>query len=158
MTKTADEKDRDLAEFLSKKSDEMMSYVTRDFMRELSKDELSMNQYSVLKQLDARSEMHMGHLAESLGVTAPAITTMVDKLERDQYVRRIRSSRDRRVVNVGLTPRARDAIDRLRNANLKLLDYLLARMTGSEKKCWASIYEKITDLLRERARELKKTQ
>ena len=141
----------ELAEFLSDKGDEMMRYVTRDFIRELHKDELSINQYSILKQLNVDGEIPMGHLAERLSVTAPAITIMVDKLEQDHYVERIRDSRDRRIINVSLTKRGREAISRVREANLKLLSFLLTRMTPEERKSWASLYEKITSLLKSRA-------
>ncbi len=155
MDKPKNLNDAELAEFLSAKGDEMMRYVTRDFMRELHKDELSVNQYSILKQLDVDEEVPMGHLAESLNVTAPAITIMVDKLEQDHYVERIRDSHDRRIINVRLTKKGREAITKVRKANLKLLSFLVARMTPEEKKSWALLYEKITSLLKKRAEELK---
>ena len=44
----------------------------------------------------------MGDLARHIGVTEKTVTGVVDRLERDEYVRRERSGDDRRVVHVVL--------------------------------------------------------
>ena len=147
--------DEEIAAFLVNKLDVIMRFLTRSFARELSRDELSPNQYSALKLLSDNGKIPMGHLAESLNVTAPAITTMIDKLEQDMYVERFRNHHDRRIVKVDITEKGLGAITRLRETKLRLLSYLLSMMSDEEKKSWVLLYEKIGSLLEERADKLR---
>ena len=50
--------------------------------------------------------MTAGRLAEATGLTTGAMTTVLDRLERAGYARRIRDAADRRRVLVELTPEA----------------------------------------------------
>jgi DNA-binding MarR family transcriptional regulator len=45
-----------------------------------------------------------GRLAELSGLTTAAVTSVLDRLERAGYARRVRDEKDRRQVNVELTP------------------------------------------------------
>jgi DNA-binding MarR family transcriptional regulator len=54
--------------------------------------------------LDQRGPMTAGALAEALGLSRSAITTVLDRLERLRYVRRSANPGDRRQVLVALTP------------------------------------------------------
>jgi DNA-binding MarR family transcriptional regulator len=54
--------------------------------------------------LDQRGPMTAGALAEALGLSRSAITTVLDRLERLRYVRRSANPGDRREVLVALTP------------------------------------------------------
>ena len=47
-----------------------------------------------------------GEIATALGLTTGAVTTLLDRLERAGYVRRLRDAADRRRVNVELTPKS----------------------------------------------------
>jgi DNA-binding MarR family transcriptional regulator len=48
--------------------------------------------------------MTAGALAEALGLSRSAVTTVLDRLERRRYVRRLPNPDDRRQVVVALTP------------------------------------------------------
>jgi len=148
--------DEEIAAFLVNKLDEIMRFLTRSFARELSRDELSPTQYSALNLLSDNGKIPMGHLADSLNVTAPAITTMIDKLEQDMYVERFRDHDDRRIVKVGITEKGFGAITRLRETKLKLLSYLLAMLSDEEKKSWVHLHKKIGSLLEDRAEKQRK--
>jgi DNA-binding MarR family transcriptional regulator len=54
--------------------------------------------------LDQRGPMTAGALAEALGLSRSAVTTVLDRLERRRYVRRGPNPDDRRQVVVALTP------------------------------------------------------
>jgi DNA-binding MarR family transcriptional regulator len=54
--------------------------------------------------LDQRGPMTAGALAEALGLSRSAVTTVVDRLEQRRYVRRRQNPGDRRQVVVTLTP------------------------------------------------------
>jgi DNA-binding MarR family transcriptional regulator len=71
------------------------------------------NDARCLDVLQEREPMTAGALAEELGLTTGAITTLLDRLERVGFVRRIRDLEDRRRVQVELTPLARERIAEL---------------------------------------------
>jgi DNA-binding MarR family transcriptional regulator len=57
-----------------------------------------------LDTLDQRGPMTAGALAEALGLSRSAVTTVLDRLEQRRYVRRGPNPDDRRQVVVALTP------------------------------------------------------
>ncbi len=59
-------------------------------------------------------------------------------------------------MKVRLTAKGSKKLERIREERLKILGYLLARMTAREKDSWAELYEKITSLLREKNARLKR--
>jgi DNA-binding MarR family transcriptional regulator len=77
--------------------------------------------------LDQQGPMTAGALAEALGLSRSAVTTVLDRLERRRYVRRQPSSEDRRQVLVALTPllyrRARELYGDGREAAVALERY-----------------------------------
>ena len=147
--------DEEFGEFLSNVSEEIMHYATTHLIEGLIKDELSVNQYGVLKVLSENGDAPMSRLAESLRVTAPAITTMVDKLEENNYVERLRDDNDRRIVQVALTKKGMEVIKRVRESRKKFLSFILSKMTLNEKSQWAELYERIGGIIRDHKSENK---
>src|SRR5919201_5042850 len=67
-----------------------------------------------------------GELAQRCGMTAPALTEVVDSLEQEGRVRRSEDPSDRRVVLVELTGRGRRELDRYRDITKQRVARLLA--------------------------------
>jgi DNA-binding MarR family transcriptional regulator len=59
---------------------------------------------SVMFQLELTPIMKMNDVADYLCITLGAATSMIDKLEAQGWVERIRSTEDRRIIYVQLTP------------------------------------------------------
>ena len=57
--------------------------------------------------LDMHGQMTAGQLAAASGLSTGAVTTLLDRLERAGYLRRVRDTVDRRRVLVELAPEAR---------------------------------------------------
>ncbi|MGE8035836.1 MarR family transcriptional regulator [Lysinibacillus sp. NPDC093692] len=66
-------------------------------------DSLSQNQLILLLQLKINDGMKATEIAEFFSVTPGAVTSMCDKLEKLEFVKRIREQEDRRVVKMVLT-------------------------------------------------------
>ena len=64
-----------------------------------------------LDVLEERGPMAAGELATATGLSPGAITTLVDRLEEDGLVRRVRDDTDRRRVLIELTESARAVLD-----------------------------------------------
>lgn len=73
---------------------------------------LTPERLELLAVLAAEGDMAAGDLTEVLGVTAPAITRMVNGLEQDGLVRKSTGQLDRRVVNLHLTAAGRRVMER----------------------------------------------
>lgn len=63
-------------------------------------------QVKLVVHLGIHGPQTMSEVAGGLKVTTPAVTGLVDKLEKRGLVERVRDSQDRRVVRVRLTPHA----------------------------------------------------
>ena len=73
----------------------------------LGRHDLAVPEYALLEHC-ARSAARASDLARAIGLTPAGATDVIDRLERRGSVRRVRSSLDRRVVFVQLTPRGTD--------------------------------------------------
>jgi DNA-binding MarR family transcriptional regulator len=63
--------------------------------------------------LEQRGRMSAGELARHSGLTTGAVTAVIDRLERMDYVRRVADPADRRRVLVELTPQIKRMIEEL---------------------------------------------
>src|SRR6202451_2413184 len=71
---------------------------------EKTQNVLSAHQASILDHLDDVEVTSLLELARHMGVTPSTMSLTVDRLERGGYVRRERSTEDRRRVDLRLTP------------------------------------------------------
>jgi len=73
---------------------------------------LSHNQYNVLRILRGShpTRLASGEIAERMVTRDPDITRLVDRLARRGLVTRVRSRRDRSVVEVGITQKGKDLL------------------------------------------------
>ena len=95
-----------------KKLAEELIYLARaheaanDAFDEIACQKLGINRTDLrcLNIVDNQGPMPAGRLAELSGLTTAAVTSVLDRLERAGYARRVRDQEDRRQVIVELTP------------------------------------------------------
>lgn len=85
----------------------------------------------VLQEL-LRGPADVSTLAKTMGVTNSAMTRLLDGLEKRAYVRRERSSEDRRRVELSLTEEGRVEAERLRGLTEQAIDAVLACIPESK--------------------------
>ena len=95
-----------------------LSGVTNDIADQVLADFLGLNRtdtrcLDIIERLDGVSA---GRLASEAGLSTGAVTTVIDRLERAGYARRVPDAGDRRRVLVELTPRARSCCATVRAA------------------------------------------
>jgi DNA-binding MarR family transcriptional regulator len=83
-------------------------------------DALNVKEVYVLLSIGTQGAMTMSAIARALQMTLSGVTTVIDKLEAKQLVSRVRSTSDRRIVNVELTKRGRSSYALLERGHLKL--------------------------------------
>ena len=88
--------------------------------------------HSLYKLADAGKPLAVAELARELETDAGAMTRLLDRMERKRLCRRIRSTADRRVVMVELTPEGAAAAGRLPEVMSEVLNAHLAGFTAEE--------------------------
>lgn len=76
---------------------------------------------------------HMGDVAKAFGVTLPAVTHIIDRLEQKQFVVRGDHPGDRRVYLLEVTPQGRALVDELHALQLRGVEDVLARMSAEDR-------------------------
>ena len=92
-----------------------LSGVTNDIADQVVADHLGLNRtdtrcLDIIERLDGVSA---GRLASEAGLSTGAVTTVLDRLERAGYARRVADPGDRRRVLVEVTPGARQLLAKL---------------------------------------------
>lgn len=98
------------------------------------KDELSMTQFEVLWFVSCSSSISMDAIAERLSIKPPSATALITTLERKGYLKRSRDPKDRRVVNVALTPSAKRQLGTLQKRKDRLFESLLSKLSVKDRK------------------------
>ena len=111
--------------------------------------DLSAPQVHTLLALGHDGALAMGDLARRVGITEKTATGLIDRLERDGLVQRLRDDADRRVVHVRLTA-AGEALHRRMDAEfLQKLGWLLGRLDADDRRDLFRIIEKLKGLVDE---------
>jgi MarR family transcriptional regulator, 2-MHQ and catechol-resistance regulon repressor len=104
---------------------------------------LTGSQYNVLRILRGEARpMQCAEIAERMVQVVPAMTGLLDRLEKQGLVRRERSTEDRRVIYVEPTDKALNLLKQMDEPVLALNQKLLGRLTKSELKELSRLLEK----------------
>jgi DNA-binding MarR family transcriptional regulator len=108
--------------------------------------ELSRTEIGVLHALSERPR-RITELAKREGVTQPAITLLVDRLQKRDWVRRTEDPEDRRAVRVRLTPAGRRLYQQLRNEFRALLHEDMATLDDADVAALARAVEILDEVI-----------
>ena len=110
------------------------STTFRQFLwQRASELDLTYAQSQVLFYVGDHAACHMGEVAKAFGVTLPAVTHIIDRLEQKQFVVRGDHPVDRRVYVLDLTPQGQTLVEELLTMRLRALENVLARMSASDR-------------------------
>lgn len=84
---------------------------SRAVAQKVSEYGLTAAQFGILEAIHHLGPLSLGELADKLLVTGGNVTYIMDRLEEQGLVRRVRSGADRRVVVAALTPEGRGIIE-----------------------------------------------
>jgi len=94
--------------------------------------------------IEERNGCTLGDLARDLHVSAPTVTGIIDRLQRDGFVKRSPGETDRRVVNVTLTQKGRAIPQKLRENIQKRWTHILNRLPEDMREAPLSMVRQIT--------------
>jgi DNA-binding MarR family transcriptional regulator len=120
----------------------------RDQHRKID-DGLTIAHVRALFALDKTDAATAGEIAETARLSPASVTGMLDDLERDGIVTRVRSDTDRRRVLVTLTDEGRTLLKKRRRIWLKRWDTAMAEVPERDLEAAAEVLRRITGLLDE---------
>ncbi|QDT10876.1 MarR family winged helix-turn-helix transcriptional regulator [Planctomycetes bacterium K23_9] len=107
---------------------------------------LTLSRFNVLRSLIvADRTLTCGEIGERMIQVVPAITSLVDKLEKQGLVERNRSTEDRRVVYVSITKQGKKLADQTMKPLAELEQRLMKKLNKSERKALIRLLEKTRD-------------
>ncbi len=96
---------------------------------------LTSSQYNVLRILRGEGKpMPCLEIADRMVQVVPAITGLIDRLEKQDLVRRERSADDRRVIYIALTGKAIKLLGEIDKPDIELHKQLIGHLTRKELK------------------------
>ena len=145
-----------------KTSNDLMGKIHRGMRRffefQMKKFGITPPQFEVLITLWTEDGLVLSDLSKRLSRDGPTITGIIDRMEKKVLVRRERNTRDRRIIKVFLTPKAKemkdeltnlqqtagkDIIDNFSSKDLETLEHLLAKLLSNiEDKIFPTIKTK----------------
>lgn len=122
-------------------------------LREVTPLTLTLSQFHLLKLISHNGQHHVGEVAEFLGVSPPAATKNVDKLERFDLVRRTPSRGDRRATLLSVSPKGRELVRAYEELKGARLGPVLERFRSDELEQLAGLLERFSVALLEQELE-----
>jgi DNA-binding MarR family transcriptional regulator len=116
----------------------MKQDITRLYGNYLSSSELL-----VLKYLSEHGAMKASDLSKKMNVSASHITSVTDSLTEKEYMTRIRSTVDRRVVDLALTEKGKQILDECLEMKLEYFQQKFDSFSEEELKQLITLFNKL---------------
>lgn len=109
--------------------------------------DLNRSQASILFTLHHKNAMSQKELAKQLNITAPSITSSIQRLERSGYIMREPDPSDLRVMRLTLTEKGHSCIQSIKDVTDKMEEILLEGMCLEEKLLFRRLLLQVNDNL-----------
>jgi len=120
-----------------------MSMLSSALDQELARYDLTHPQFSILMILSERNCSTAADIARETCGDTGAMTRMLDRLEAKGIVRRVRSSEDRRIVNIELTEAGRLAVQKMPILAINALNHHLQGFSREELELMKSFLRRL---------------
>ncbi len=105
---------------------------------------LTAPQYGVLETLFKNGSMPLKKISEELMVTGANITCVVDNLEKEEYVKRVHSKEDRRVIHAELTEKGKQKVTQIIPEYSNHLVRMISILSEEEQWHFVKMLEKLS--------------
>jgi len=102
-------------------------------LRSLGSAEITLPQYRALVLLDDRGEQNVGDFAEHLAIHPSTATRLCDRLHTSGLIERATSTRSRREVTIGLSPKGRALVRRVTKRRREELRGIVSSLSAAER-------------------------
>lgn len=127
-----------------------VSFVIKCRGRDILNDfEITPPQFNALLLLSERGDMTIGELGNKMYLASSTATDLIDRMERNMLVERVRDENDRRVVRLHMTEKGKQMILEVLESRKRYLDNLLLHVEQDDQEKLASSLSKIYELMKE---------
>ena len=123
----------------------ILNTVAQEIEREMAPSDLTNAQWIPLFKLFMGSASTVAELARECQLDAGAMTRLLDRLEAKGLLKRVRSSEDRRVVNLELTAQGRVAAQQIPAALCRVQNAHLRGFSHAEWETLKSLLRRVLD-------------
>ena len=121
---------------------------TIDFIRYIDINErngvgLSPLQMRVLSFVQEKGCVKATDIAQQFNVTPATVTAQIDNLEGSKWLRRCSDGKDRRVVNIRLTAKAKRELDKVVKESIDKYSWLFSTLTREEQETLLNLLLKV---------------
>jgi DNA-binding MarR family transcriptional regulator len=116
---------------------------TRQEMNHVYDNEMSRNEFFILKTLYEQGSKKSSDLSKILSVSASHITAVTDSLIEKKWIQRVRSVQDRRIVDLHLTEEGKVTVELFEK---KKTDFLIEKFndfTDQDIESFISLFNKL---------------
>lgn len=96
--------------------------------------DVTVNDMHVIEAIGMKEQKNMTTVAKALHVTTGTLTISINSLVKKNYVERVRSEEDRRVVLVSLTEKGKKAFLHHRQFHEKMVHEIVEQLSDEEKR------------------------
>ena len=143
---------RKLAEFADKMN-EVMPVLIQGFARrqanELYKGKITLPQFLILDFLNKKGECKMTEIARFMHVTTAAMTGIVERIKRCNYVERVYEPSDRRIIKIRLTDKGRELVKKVNRQRRNMIVDIFGKISQREREQYLSILMRILSIMTE---------
>lgn len=136
-------RESDLALSLWVKLARSSSLFSKLSARDIDRYGVTQPQFSVLEALGHLGPLTIGEIGKKMLVTGGCMTVIIDNLERDGLVERIRSTEDRRVIKVGLTGKGNELFQRIFRQHAARITELASVLNEQEQRQLSDLLKKL---------------
>jgi DNA-binding MarR family transcriptional regulator len=117
--------------------------MARVMKEKISRYNLTNTQFFLLIALYEENGILITALARKVALDKSTLTSLLDRLERDDLIKRIAHPSDRRVIQIYLTPKAEAMREDLIRTYHEVNGYFLSRLTTEELRIFEEILGKL---------------
>jgi DNA-binding MarR family transcriptional regulator len=117
----------------------------RKGLNEVYSDYIPSNEFAVLQTLFIQSPLMASEIANELKVSSSHITAVTDRLVGKNYIQRVRSDSDRRIVYLEITEDGREIARKMDNIKNNYLEKKFAALTDGDIKRMIESSTKLLD-------------
>lgn len=108
--------------------------ITKAYQPELEKLNLTYPQYLVLMVLWEESPMPVNDIAKKLILNTNTITPLIQRMEKQKLIKKVKSPEDERKVLVSLTEKGESLREKAKEIPLKMMEKIIGDSPVSESK------------------------
>lgn len=136
----------DLSRCIGFVTDTAIKTISEDFNKRLEKEGSTRTQWIALYFLyKSKKIISQKELANLMNVQDSSLARLVDRMERDELIRRLENTQDKRMKFLELTEKGRNRIELLLPLGQQFSDLLLNNVTDDELKIFQSVINKMLE-------------